>query len=192
MEKEVAETTKEQELQQEQAVAEEQVTPAQGDDAAAEPVEPEEPVELTDLDRARECLQAGKTLVLCKGETVYMSERQGIGQMLEYLEEKVDLRGFSAADKVIGRAAAMLFASAGVKEVWGDVVSRAALPVLEAYDISYRYGRLADRIINRRGDGLCPMEEAILAANTPREAYNILRERYRTLTGYSPRTQKQE
>ena len=80
MEKEVAETTKEQELQQEQAVTEEQVTPVQGDDAA---VEPEEPVELTDLDRARECLQAGKTLVLCKGETVYMSERQGIGQMLE-------------------------------------------------------------------------------------------------------------
>ena len=51
MEKEVAETTKEQELQQEQAVAEKQVTPVQGDDAA---VEPEEPVGLTDLDRARE------------------------------------------------------------------------------------------------------------------------------------------
>ena len=57
---------------------------------------------------------------------------------------------------------------------------------------TWKNGRLADRIINRRGDGLCPMEEAILAANTPREAYNILRGRYRTLTGYSPRTQKQE
>ena len=189
MEKEDAKAIEEQELQQKQAEAEESAAPAQGENAEAEP---EEPVELTDLDRAKACLQAGKTLALCKGETLYMSERQGIGQMLEYLEEKVDLRGFSAADKVIGRAAAMLFASAGVKEVWGDVISRAALPVLEAYDISYHYGRLADRIINRRGDGLCPMEEAILAANTPREAYNILRERYRALTGHLPRTKRQE
>lgn len=189
MEKEVAQTKQEQNLS-------EQVT---AHDAAAEQQVPDEaqavveaPAPLTDLERARACMQAGKTLVLCKGKTVYMSERRGIGQMLEYLDEKVDLRGFSAADKVIGRAAAMLFAMAGVKEVWGEVVSRAALPVLEAYDISYSYGRLADRIINRRGDGLCPMEEAILAANTPREAYRILRENYQMMTGRSTRTHRQE
>lgn len=123
---------------------------------------------MTDLEKAKSILRAdGASCVLCRGEEVYRSDKPGIAPMLNFLDNGTVLNGFSAADKIIGKAAAMLFVLAGVSEVYGEVVSRAALPVLEAHGIRCSFGTLTDRIVNRAGDGICPMEATVAGIDDP-------------------------
>lgn len=81
--------------------------------------------------------------------------------MLDYIAEGTDLSGFSAADKIVGKAAAMLFALAGVKVLHAQVLSRGAEEILHIHGIPYTCDTLTEGIINRRRDGLCPMEQAV-------------------------------
>ncbi len=127
------------------------------------------------LEKAKEILKStGSTCVLCQGESVYRSQKSGISPMLDYLSDGLRFDGYSAADKIIGKAAAMLFALAGVREVYGEVVSRAALPIFEKYGIACTWGSLAEHIINRRGDGICPMECTVAEIDDPEVAFEAL------------------
>lgn len=139
---------------------------------------------MTDIEKAKSILAGGGlTCVLCRGGEVYTSDQSGIAPMLGFLDRGTDLTGFSAADKIIGRAAAMLFVLAGVAEVYGEVMSRAALPVFEAHRLRCSYGTLTDRIINRAGNGICPMEETVAQIDVPAAALPALKEKLRILRG---------
>lgn len=68
------------------------------------------------------------------------------------------LHGALIADKAVGKAAAACMVVGGVKQVWADVMSQPALSLLEKHGITADCGELVDHIINRTGDGWCPME----------------------------------
>ena len=123
---------------------------------------------------AKERLTGSITCVLIKDEEVITSERTGISPMLGWIAEERDLRGFSAADRVVGKAAAMLFAKAGIVSVYAGVMSSPGLEYLTAHGIRAEYGVLTEKIINRRGDGLCPMEAAVLDINDYEKGYHAL------------------
>ncbi len=128
-----------------------------------------------DTKRARERMRSGgHTCVLSRDGRFYVSDQKGIAPMMGFLAKKTDLRGFSLADRVVGRAAAMLFVLAGVREVWAEVISRGAVNVLNDHGIAVEYGSLTERIINRTKDGFCPMESAVMEIDDPREGYEIL------------------
>ena len=129
-----------------------------------------------DLLKAKELLQSGNyTCVLCKGSEIHTSTQRGVRPLLELLESGTDLSGFSAADKVIGKATAMLYRLLGVREVFGTVVSDAALETLGEGHIDISFATKVDRIINRTGDGPCPMEAATAATNDPAEALRLIK-----------------
>ncbi len=131
---------------------------------------------MSNIARAKELLQRENyTCVLCKGEIVHASSEKGISPMLDILDKHIDVRGFSAADKIVGRAAAMLFALAGVKEVYAEVMSKPASELLRKYDIPFSYGKLTEAIINRKGDGVCPMEEAVSGIDDLNQAFLAIR-----------------
>ncbi|MBR3894607.1 MAG: DUF1893 domain-containing protein [Clostridia bacterium] len=131
---------------------------------------------MTDLERAKELLKdSTHTCVLCRGEETWTSDRTGIAPMLGFLEERIDLRGASAADRIVGKAAAMLFVLAGVTSLYAEVLSERALPVLEHRGIAVSWGTLTPAIINRRGDGPCPMEQAVESIDAPTEAFEAIR-----------------
>lgn len=94
--------------------------------------------------------------------------------MLDWLSAGTDLRGFCAADKIVGKAAALLFVLAGVCCVHGCVMSRAAKEVFDLHNIPCSYDVLTDHIINRQGDGICPMEQTVLQISDPKDALNAL------------------
>ena len=107
---------------------------------------------MQDLQQARQILtEGGYTCVLCHGESVHTSMKRGVAPMVEWIENGVSLQGYSAADKVIGKAAAMLFVLAGVSSVYSEVMSRAAEEFLTLNGEEHSYGSLTDMIINRRG-----------------------------------------
>ena len=129
---------------------------------------------MEDLERAKELLTGSATCVLVKGASTYISARSGIAPMLDFLGAGVPLEGFSAADRIIGRAAAMLFARAGVTRVYGEVMSRGGADYLDAHGIEHSCGTLTDVIINRSGTGMCPMEQTVSGIDDFRDAFCAL------------------
>ncbi|MDR2687261.1 MAG: DUF1893 domain-containing protein, partial [Oscillospiraceae bacterium] len=83
------------------------------------------------------------------------------------------LRGARVADKVIGKAAALLFAYGGARSVWAARMSEAARDFLQAAGIAFGYDELVPAILNRDGTGLCPMEQRAMGIAEPGEAFRV-------------------
>lgn len=133
---------------------------------------------MSDLERARAVLiDGGYTCVLARGETVHTATARGVKPLVDWLDSGLELRGFSAADKVVGRATAFLYVLLGVKEVHSLVMSTPARQALESGGIAATCDREVSGIINRRGDGPCPFEEAVLGISDPREALTAIRKK---------------
>ena len=129
-----------------------------------------------DLQRARLLLDNGNhTCVLCRDDTVYTSDRRGVAPLLGWLDDRTDLRGFSAADRVVGKATAYLYCLLGVKGVFARVMSRPAAQVLGSHGMKASWEVLVDAIENRQKNGSCPMEYATRDCETPEEALAAIR-----------------
>ncbi len=69
------------------------------------------------------------------------------------------LQGADVEDSIVGKAAALLMICGGVKSVKAGVLSEGGKSALEEYGVPYAYDVLVPNIINRKGDGICPMED---------------------------------
>lgn len=135
-----------------------------------------------DFTKARSILESGNyTCVLCHGDAVLTATERGVKPLLNWLESGQDLKGWSAADRVVGRATAFLYCLLDVKEVYARVMSHPAAEVLKAGGITAEAGQLVDGIINRRGTGPCPFEAAVLDIQDPSEALNAIRRKMEQL-----------
>lgn len=132
---------------------------------------------MTDLERAKAALKEGVTLALVCGEREKTSRERGIRPLLRILAAGEDFGGGSAADLVVGRAAAFLYRLIGVKEVFADVMSEGAERLFEQYGILSSCRTRTAYIVNRVGTGPCPMEAAVAEISDPAEAYAALREK---------------
>lgn len=137
-----------------------------------------------ELTTARNLLASGKyTCVACLGNTVHTATERGVKPLVNWLDAGLDLKGFSAADRVVGRATAFLYVLLGVKEVHALVMSRPAAAVLAAHGISATQDTLTDGIINRKGTGPCPFESAVLEIQNPQEALCAIRRKQIQMQG---------
>lgn len=135
-----------------------------------------------DLKKAIDILNSGQyTCVLCKDNEIHISTERGVKPLLEWLESGIDLKGFSAADKVVGKAAAFLYILLGVKEVYAPVMSESAIYTLSRNGIFPQCDLSVKNIINRAGTGNCPMEEAVMDITIPVEAITAIKNRLRKL-----------
>ncbi len=131
---------------------------------------------MSGLERAKEALHThGYTCVLCKDDAMYTSARRGVAPLVAFLRSDIDFSGFSAADKVVGKATAWLYVRLGVAAVYAAVISNGALDILSAHGIHVEYDRVTAYIINRRGDGMCPFEAAVADATDAAEAVAVIR-----------------
>ncbi len=129
----------------------------------------------TDIIKARRMMEEQQlTCSFVSGESVYISQERGVKPLLDCYKEKKMTSGFSAADKVVGKAAAFLYVLLGAKELYAQVLSKPALEVLQKNGIAVSYGQLTDAINNRAGDGFCPMETAVLLIEEPLEALEAI------------------
>ena len=131
---------------------------------------------MTNLKKARELLISGDyTCAVCCGSITYTTHERGVKPLLNWLDSGIDMNGFSAADKVVGRATAFLYCLLGVKTVYANVMSRPAAQVLENSGITAQWGKLVEGIINRKGTGPCPFEAAVMGISDPQEALTAIR-----------------
>ena len=131
----------------------------------------------------------GLTCIVRCGDKVLTSTQRGIRPLLDWIAQGEDVAGGAAADRIVGKAAALMYVLMGVREVYAGVLSESGLAVLRGHGVRVCYGELTPRIINRAGTGLCPMEETVLAVSDPAEAYAALRRTAQRLAeGGAPRT----
>ena len=120
---------------------------------------------MRDIEIAKELLKKEDyTLVVVKdGDIIFTSKEKGIKPMYNLIKNmKEEAKGASIADKVIGRGAALLSNYVKIKEVFGEVISKEAVEVLEENNIDYSFSVICDYIKNRDKTGLCPIENLSL------------------------------
>lgn len=65
----------------------------------------------------------------------------------------------------------------GIEALYAEVLSEGAEDVLRRFRILTEYEKIVPAIINRKGDGICPMEEAVKETEDPLSAFEILQKR---------------
>lgn len=115
--------------------------------------------------------QENYTCVLTDGERFFTSRERGVKPIVEFIASKSLPKGLFAADKVVGKATAYLYILLEIKSLYAKVISKPALKALGENGIDVKYELLVDNIINRKGDGICPFEMAVLKINDANEAY---------------------
>lgn len=114
------------------------------------------------------------TCVIKKSDNIITSTERGIKPVITILKDNINaLKGAVVCDKVIGRAAALLFVYGGISAVHTMVISKTALEVFEKNNISVTYDKLVNRIQNRTKTGLCPMETLAMDITSPEDAYDF-------------------
>ncbi len=138
---------------------------------------------MTYLDKAIELLRAeGYTSVVCGENDIYTSRARGVKPLVAWYASGLRFHGLSAADKVVGRATAFLYLLLGVRKLHAVVISRPALALLEAEDITVHYDALVPHISNRAHDGICPFEEAVMDIGCRDDAYTAIRRKMEELS----------
>lgn len=132
-----------------------------------------------DLDYARKEFEESKmAFIMARDGTVLAhSKEKGVAPFFSAVARK-RVRGASLADRIIGKAVAFLCVYRGIVAVYTPVVSKPAVSVLEENQIPWHADQVVPMILNREGDGQCPIESIVAAATSPEEAYLILRKKF--------------
>ncbi len=131
-----------------------------------------------DLNTAKERLkQKNLALVIAKnGRVVFETSSHGIGGLLRAIEElDKEMKGSSVADKVVGKAAALLCVHAGVFAVFAVTASEKGIQVLKDNKVLCQFENRVPCILNSGRSEICPFEKLVVNIANPREAYERLR-----------------
>jgi hypothetical protein len=126
----------------------------------------------------RQLQEKGYSLVIAnKGKIIFEIKSAGIGGFLDAIEKfgRSGLDGAFIADKIVGRAAALLCVYCGVKGVYAIVLSKGGKQVLDENSIPVEFESLVPRILNRPKTDMCPFEKAVAAVSNAEEAYEKLK-----------------
>lgn len=121
-------------------------------------------------------------LIIQNGKIVASETGRGVAPIIKLYESGI-LENSYVVDKVVGKAAAMVMTKGGIKACHAVTVSRPALSWFEAHGVMVEYDVLVDHIINRTGDGMCPMEQTVLEIEDDKEVITVLKEKIKELSG---------
>jgi hypothetical protein len=81
------------------------------------------------------------------------------------------LEGASVADKVAGKAIALLCAYAKIEEVFAAVMSRKAQAIFKKYNIVCHWNEIVENVLDASKTGICPFEKTAENISDPEKAY---------------------
>ena len=88
-------------------------------------------------------LSEGYTCVLEKDGKIFTSRERGIRPLIAWLDSGEDFRGGTAADKVVGKAAAFLYVRLGIRKLYAEVLAESGLSVVRTHAIEAENGTLS-------------------------------------------------
>lgn len=122
-----------------------------------------------------EILHSGGYSLVIWNNGIHTFTGRGVSDLYRiYNEQEELLHGAVVADKIIGKGAAALMALGKVSEIFTDTISAPALSLLKDCGIPVSFQTVVPNIINRRGDGVCPVETLCLECVTPAECLPLI------------------
>lgn len=119
----------------------------------------------------------GHSLVIRNGNTVRTFDGHGVSDLYHLLmEEPETLYMAIVADKVVGKGAAALIVLGGVKNVYAGIVSESALQLLRKHGIMVSFLKKVPYVINRQGNGVCPVESLCRDCVTANECLPLIKD----------------
>lgn len=134
---------------------------------------------MNDLELARQVLQEKQLAfgIVKDGALLAAGTRDGIAELILTIDALGERsQGASLADKIVGKAVAMVARSARLRAVYSPLASIAARDALAEDHIPLECDHLVPLILNKRNDGPCPMERLTMPIVMPDEAVAALRE----------------
>lgn len=127
-------------------------------------------------EEAIEMIKSGKAtcITVNNNKILKSASPKGISYLLD-LYDKDELKGVFVADTIIGKAAAMILTQGGAKSCYGYTMSKDAIAWLNNHNIPLKYTNAVTVIQNRKGDGMCPMEDTVKNIDNPEEAIEALK-----------------
>lgn len=125
--------------------------------------------------------EANHSLVVANGAVRTFNGR-GISDLYSILTENPGfLQGAEIADKVVGKGAAALMIIGGIASLYADIISVPALDLLLKSPVKVDFGKQVDNIINRKGNGICPVETLCLPCATAQECLPLIENFMKTI-----------
>lgn len=118
------------------------------------------------LEQAKQLLMENNCtcIILKNDEIIYKSSYIGVKPLLVFLNEQAALYDYEKLiliDKIIGKAAMLLAIKCGINKIFTPVISQEALLTAEYYNIEWEASKIVPYIINREGNGKCPIESSV-------------------------------
>lgn len=132
---------------------------------------------MTDIALAKETLiQQHLSLVVARsGEVIFTSKASGVIGLLQAIKSRGSkLARAAVADRVIGKAAALLCVYSQVSDVYAVVLSEPGKQVLEKSRIPTEYQSLVPNILDRNRTGVCPFEKLTENIESSEQAYQVI------------------
>ncbi len=135
------------------------------------------------LEKAKDILNSQDfTCVLFDGKNLLTSKKRGVKPLIEFLDTHTDFSCYCAADKVVGAGAAHLYVLLGVKHIWAKVISESAIKILQNNNINIFFKTRVPYIINRTGDGICPIEKCVKDVSDSGKAFCLIKAKIKELS----------
>jgi hypothetical protein len=129
---------------------------------------------MNDIETAKtQLIQNHLTLIFIKNNNILFKTKShrisGFLTAIQDLDRK--LENASVADKVVGRAVALLCAFSRIKAIYAETLSMKAVDVLEKAGVTYEWKGLVDTILDTNKNDVCPFEKTAAQISSPKDAY---------------------
>jgi hypothetical protein len=142
---------------------------------------------MSDLDIAKSKLYEEElTLTIVKnGEVLFETHSHRISGFLCAIEKLGNmLEGAAVADRVAGKAIALLCVYANISDVYAGVLSEKAKAVFEENGIRHEWKELVANILDLNKSQTCPFEKAAAEISDPKDAYKVFKALQESLQAY--------
>jgi hypothetical protein len=128
------------------------------------------------------------SLSVVKGRhVIFEAKTHGVMGFLEAVEKLEDrLDGASVADRVVGKAIALLCVYVNAKAVYAITISRTAKAVLEGNAVYVQWDTLVESILDADKSKTCPFEQLVEKTADPADAYRKLKSACSSATPFIP------
>jgi hypothetical protein len=117
------------------------------------------------------------TLAIAKKEKVlFQTDLHRISGFIRAIDQfGTQLKGASVADRVAGKALALLCVYAGISHVYAEVLSKNAKVIFEENQVACEWKELVNNVLDSNKTDVCPFEKAADGVSDPKDTYLVFK-----------------
>lgn len=109
---------------------------------------------------------------------IFTSNKRGIIPLIDFYESQYNYDpSLYLADKVIGKGAIFMADLCNIKYIYTKIVSGNAFELSKSLGIEIYFKKKVQFIINRKKDGMCPIEHTVINIENSNKAYTAITEK---------------